>query len=310
MSYNTWGQGWVVQENTFETNWNITLQVGRTALLSEVHTDFSGSSNDMNNLSDWGFNLQIGKMVWERFDMGVEFGFSNYKGYRKNSSNVNYLMLHHLYNNELQDFQPFEIYYDSDIINCTVYAKYNFINFNTWATSFMRLNMYVKLGVGIAFPSSELGYTDKASYEFTGLTHPLYVKGRYPNYQRDAHNFFHPAFGMNYQLSDRFFLSGEVSFQFIGADNIDGIHNFNKNLTPDVPDHLTHEYRIRVYDLTAKFMFGVSYFFNFDSHRKNREKYLPFFSNRYRSYYSKYHNTSTKKDRQERLPFFNDKLKE
>ena len=302
----SFSQGWVVEENNFETNWNITLQIGRTALLSEVNTNFRGSSNDMNNLSDWGFNLQVGKMVWDRFDLGFEFGISNYKGYKNNSSNVNYLMYHYFYNNEESDFQPYTIYYDSGITNFTVFAKYSFINFNTWSRGYLKLNMYLKLGVGIAFPSSELGFSDEVHYVFTGLKHPLYLKGRYPSPSKDSHNFFNPAVGLNYQLSERIFFSAEASFQMIGADNIDGVHNYNNQLRPDVPRETIQDYRVRVYALTAKFMVGATYFFNFDSHKQARIKQMPWFSNRYRSYYSKFHKTSPKKARQDRLPFYKD----
>jgi hypothetical protein len=305
----SYGQGWVVDENNFETNWNFTFQYGRTALLSEVTKDFSGSSNDMNNQSDWGFNLQIAKMVWDQVDLGFEFGVSNYKGYKNFSGNVNWLMLHSTFNNTSNDYQPFPIYYDSDVTNFSFYIKYNFINFSTFTRGYLKLNIYSKLAVGLLLPSVEMGFKDKANYEFTGLSHPLYLKGRYPSPQKDSHFIVSPALGLNYQLSERFFLSAETSFQLIGADNIDGIHNFSTELSPDVTNSITPDYRIDVYDLTAKFMVGVTYFFNFDTHKQQREKDLPWFENRYRSYYSKFHKQTTQKDRQDRLPFYHDQFK-
>lgn len=301
-------QGWVVDENNFETNWNITFQLGRTALLSEVKKDFSGASNDMNNQSDWGFNLQIGKMVLDGMDLGIEFGVSNYKGFKNYSGNVNWLNLHTTFNNANSDYQPFPIYYDSDVTNFSIYAKYNFINFSTFTQGYLKLNLYIKASMGFLLPSVEMGYKDLANYEFTGLKHPLYLKGRYPSPQKDSHFIVSPAVGMNYQLSDRIFLSAESSFQLIGADNLDGVHNFNSDLTPDVPNDLTPLYRVHVWDLTAKFMFGLTYFFNFDTHKQMRQKYMPFFENRYRSYYSKFQKRSSKKQRQERIPFYNDKF--
>lgn len=308
VSVDLFGQAWVSDENNFETNWNITLQVGTTALLSEINTDLGGTSNDMNNQADWGFNFQIAKMVWERFDVGLEFGISNFKGFKNYSSNVNWLNLHTEFNNADVDFQPFAIYYDSDVTNFTLYTKYNFINFNKFSQGYIKLNIYAKLGLGVLFPSVEMGYKDLTSYEFTGLTHPLYIKGRYPEPVKDAHFIFHPALGLNYQLSDRIFLSVESSFQFMSADNIDGIHNFSNLLTPDISNELTPLYRIRVYTMTAKFMLGATYFFNFDTHRQMRKQQMPWFANRYSSYYSKYQNVTSRKDRQERLPFFRDKF--
>ena len=166
------------------------------------------------------------------------------------------------------------------------------------------------MGVGIAYPTVELGFSDMASYYFTGLTHPLYAKGRYDDKKRKAHIFFSPAFGINYQLSDRMFFSAEASLPLIGADYIDGSHNYSKLLTPEVPDHLTHEFLIKTYDMTAKIMIGATYFFNFNGHRKERERLTPWFAYRYRSYYSKYQRPSTKKAKKERLPFFKNKFTE
>lgn len=309
-SFASFGQGWVSDENTFETNWNITFQSGRTALLSEVNKNFSGSSNDMNNQSDWGFNLQIAKMVWERFDLGFEFGVSNYKGFKNSSANVNWLMLHTNFNNMDEDYHPFAIYYDSDVTNFSVYAKYSFINFSTFTQGYLKLNIYAKFSLGLLLPSVVMGFKDRANYEFTGLSHPLYLKGRYPSPQKDSHFIFSPGFGINYQISERIFTSAETSFQLIAADNLDGIHNFNNELTPEIPDNLTPDYRVPVNDLTAKFMIGLTYFFNFDTHKQAREKELPWFESRYRSYYSKFHQPSSKRMRQERLPFFNDKFTE
>lgn len=308
VSNKLFSQAWVSDENNFETNWNFTVQVGTTALLSEINTNFKGTSNDMNNQADWGINLQLAKMVWERFDIGLEFGISNFKGFKNYSGNVNWLNLHTSFNSGPMDFQPYAIYYDSDVTNFTIYTKYNFINFNNFSKGYLKLNIYSKFGIGILFPSVEMGYKDLFSYENTGLSHPLYLKGRNPSPEKDAHFIFHPAVGLNYQLSDRIFLSVESSFQFMSADNIDGIHNFNNLLTPEVPNNMTPAYRIRVFTMTSKFMVGVTYFFNFDSHRQDRMKQMPWFQNRYRSYYSKYQNISSKKSRQERLPFFRDKF--
>lgn len=306
----TSGQAWVVEEKNFGTNWNVSLHIGQTALLSEVKTNFSASSSDMNNLSDWAINLQIGKMVWDQIDIGVEFGHSSYQGYKNNPTNINWLMLHNKFNNETSHFQPHSIYYHSNVTNFSLYGKYSFINFSSWAKGFLRLNVYAKMGIGIAYPSVELGFTDLASYYFTGLKHPLYSKGHYGDTKISVHSILSPAFGVNYQLSSRIFFSAEASLQFIGTDDIDGIHNYNKLLTPDVPDHLTNQYRTNVFEMTAKIMFGATYFFNFNSFRKERERLTPWFVYRYRSYYSKYQRPSTKRAKRERLPFFKNKFKD
>ncbi|HOO84634.1 MAG TPA: hypothetical protein PLS94_08730 [Prolixibacteraceae bacterium] len=282
-------QGWKDETNTIETNWNFTVQLGGTALLSEINKDFSGSNNDMNNLPDWGINFQLAKMLIDQFEAGVEFGFSNYKGYKNHSANVNWLNLHNDFNNEEVDFQPYAIFYDSDLINLTIFGKYNFINFRTWSKGYLKLNLYFKLGMGLGLPSVEMGYTDIKNYELTGLSHPLYLKGRYPRPERDVHGFLSPALGLNYQMSEKLFFSAETSLQFIAADNIDGIHNFGNNLKPELSDEVAAAHRIRVNDMTAKFLIGITYYFNFDTTKGIREKQNPFFKKRSESYYQKYH---------------------
>jgi len=302
------GQGWVVQENTFETNWNMSFQLGPTVLLSEIHSDFSGATNDMNNYLDLSFNFQLGKMVWERFDLGIEIGRSNFRGFKNNPSDISWLTQHPTFNNQEVKFQPYAIYFDSDITNFSIYAKYNFINFSTWARGFLKLNMFVRLSAGLAYVTAETAYSDMASYNFTRLSHPLYAKGRYGNTSLDLKAILIPTFGLNYQISERFFVSGELSMPIIATNNLDGIINYNNLLSPETPLESIEQYRIGVFGLSSKFMVGLTYFFNFDTRRQNREKILPFYSNMYRAYYSKFHRPSSKRIRQERLPFFNEKL--
>ncbi|HPR30439.1 MAG TPA: hypothetical protein PLK12_00025 [Prolixibacteraceae bacterium] len=302
------GQGWLTNENNIETNWNITFQVGPSVLLGELKKDFSGWSNDMNNVADFAFSLQMGKMVFERVDLGLEFGLLNLQGYRINPTNVHYLMRGGYFNNDSVDFQPFPLYYDSDITHLTLFAKYNFINFSSFTLGIIKLNLYAKMGIGIIWISAEMGYRDRANYQLTGLTHPIYSSGRKPRSTKNAHAIFSPAFGLNYQITERIFVSFDASFQFLSADYLDGVRNFSADLDPENTDYLPNKFRIPVYDVTGKFTLGVTYFFNFDTRKQVREKAMPWYFNRYRSYYSKYHQQSSRKARQERLPFFRDKF--
>ncbi len=304
-SISVFGQGWLTEENNFETNWNTTIQVGPTLLVSEINKDFSASLNDMSNLPDVSFNLQLAKMVWERIDLGVEFGLSFYNGYSNNPSGIFFLTRTSLFNNDERSFLPYPVSYKTDVINSSFFIKYNFINFSSFSKGFIELNMYSKFGVGYVFINSELGYREKANYSYTGFTHPLFKQDRFGS---DFYTKFSisPAFGLNYQLSERFFLSFELGFQFINADNIDGVSRYTSELTADVPVEEINNYLIPVYDVTGKFLFGISYFFNFDTRRQTRHLALPFYYNRYRSYYSKFQKKPTKYKLHERLPFYND----
>ena len=298
-------QGWISDENKFVTNWNLTLQTGATLLVGEVNNNFSGLNNNMNNLPQVAINIQMAKMIYERFDLGTEIGISRYQGKNKFPSDVGFLVNSGQYDN----FLPYPINYQSDISNLSIYAKYNFINFRSFETGFIKLNLFVRFGVGIAYISSKLGYEDPANYIIAGLSDPLWASGRYSSSNKKVHFIAGPAIGLNYQLSDRFFISAETSFQVINADYIDGITN-SYNHSGDSPiDQLRQNQNVSC-DVTGKLMFGISYFFNFTAYRKHLSEQYPWFYSRYKSYFSKYQIPSTKKARQDRLPFYNDKFEE
>lgn len=299
------GQGWLTEENNFETNWNTSFQIGPTLLVSEIKRDFTDFSNDMSNMPDICFNLQLAKMVWERIDIGMDLGMSFYNGYRFNPSDVVFLNNTSIFNNDERKFLPYPISYKSDILNLSFFLKYNFINFSSFSKGFIELNMYSKIGLGLALINSELGYREKANYAFTGFSDPLY---RYDRFDSDFYSRFviSPAFGLNYQLTDRIFISFEFGFNFINADYVDGLRRYSSDLTLDIPEENINKYLIPYIDVTGKFLFGVSYFFNFDTRRETRHLALPFYYNRYRSYYSKFQKKPTKYTLHERLPFYND----
>jgi hypothetical protein len=302
----SYSQGWLTEENAFETNWNCTFQIGPTLFIGELKKDFSGFTNDMNNQSDIGYSFQLAKMVWERVDIGFYIGVTNFRGHRENPSDINLLVNSAIYNSNKSHFMSYPIYYDTDILDFSFYSKYNFINFSSFTSGYIKLNLYTKVGFGVIFISSELGYKNRANYTLSALTYPLFTSRK----KKNAHLSLSPSFGMNYQLSDRVFISAEASFQLMNVDYIDGILNLSDDLTPEIDIHLINEYRVPVFGLTSKFMLGITYFFNFDSQRQTRAKAFPWYFNRYRSYYSKFQTPSTKRARQERLPFYNIKFEE
>lgn len=305
LSSSVFGQGWLTEENNFETNWNTSLQIGPTLLVNEIKSDFTDFSNDMSNMPNISINFQLAKMVWERIDIGMDLGLSFYNGYRFNSSDVTFLTNTSIFNTEERKFLPYPISYKSDIINFSFFIKYNFINFSSFSKGFIELNMYSKIGLGLALINSELGYREKANYAYTGFTEPLY---QYDRFSDDFYSRYviSPAFGLNYQLSDRIFLSFELGFNFINADYVDGLRRYSSDLNVETPKESVNKYLIPYIDVTGKFLFGISYFFNFDTRRETRHLALPFYYNRYRSYYSKFQKKPTKYTLHERLPFYND----
>jgi hypothetical protein len=304
------GQGWLTEENNIETNWNVTLQLGSTILLSEIKNDFSGSNTNMTNKPGLGMNIQLSKMVWERVDMGTEFGMMSYSGINKNPTDINFLKLSGNFNNSNAHFLPYPVAYSTDVYNIAVFTKYNFVNLSTYPRSYIKINLYVKVGIGLAYLVSEMGYKEKGNYELSGLTAPLFSSARDLNFFNRISGYVCPAFGINYQISDRIFVSAEMNFLIFNTGLIDGVYNVSKQLPPGIVGPIPNEYLVKVSGVAGKFMVGCTYFFNIDSHRQTRWDAFPWYYNRYRSYFSKYHNPSSKRKIKERLPFYNNEFDE
>lgn len=308
LSFEVLGQGWLTEENNIETNWNVTFQLGSNLLLTEFNKDFSGSDNNMSSRPGLGANIQLSKMIWERIDMGTEFGYTFYNGINENPSSINYLMLSEKFNNSVYQFLPYPVIYHSEIFNLAVYTKYNFINFRTYPRSYIKINLFLRFGIGMIYLSSKLGYKEMINYQLSGLADPLFSSHNELSFLESLHAYISPAVGINYQISDRIFVSAEVSFQFYNTGLVDGVYNISDKLSSEIINPDLEQFEIPVFDLSGKLMFGCTYFFNLDTHRKTRTNALPWYYNRYRSYYSKYHTPASKRKIKERLPFYNNKI--
>jgi hypothetical protein len=303
-------QGWLTEENNISTNWNITFQFGSNLLLGELKKDLSGMNDNMNSTPSWGMNIQLSKMVWERIDLGLELGTMNYSGINKNPSTINYLMYSNNLNSGDNRFLPYPVTYKSNLCNFAVFSKYNFINFSSYITSFIKLNIFLRLGLGITYLSTELNYKEDVNYLLSGLRNPLFSTSLDLNFFKRFQGYIFPSLGANYQISDRIFFSAEMCSQFINTGLIDGVYNVTNQFLSDKNNADIDPYKIPVFDITGKLMIGCTYFFNFDVHRRTRWKAYPWYNNRYRSYFSKYQNPSSKKRIKERLPFYNNNFDE
>lgn len=301
------GQGWVVEENNLETNWNTTLQAGTSALLTEFSTDMRHWGNEMNNSPGMTINFQIAKMVWERVDIGIEAGYSTLNGTKSNPEKIVFLNKHPVFFNNDTGFSPDPLQYNTKLFNYGIFTKYNFINFSTWALGFLKINIYTRFGIGAISYQTELNYSNNDAYVFTGLPSPLYHTNK-QEYAKPLTLYVSPAFGLNYQLNDRIFLSLELSTHLYTTGNFDGVPRFIQGLTPETPPEEIKSYYEPTNTLSAKILLGLTYFFNFNSTNNKRMKEYPWFSSQYRSYYSKYQPKSTNKERQQWLPFYNEKF--
>jgi len=305
----SFSQGWLTEENSISTNWNLTLQVGSNLLLGELKKDFSGMNDNMNSYPGMGVNIQLSKMVWERIDCGLELGTLNFSGINKEPSTINYLMGSTIFNDGEKQFLQYPVIYKSNLYTIAVFSKYNFINFSSYLTSFIKLNIFLRFGMGITYLFSELNYKEKINYKFSGLSSPLFSTTRDLNLINRFGGYLFPSIGVNYQISDRIFFSAEMSSQIISSGLIDGVYNVNDQILVNKGTDI-EKFRIPVFDVTGRIMIGCTYFFNFDVHRKTRWKAYPWYNNRYRSYFSKYQNPSSKRRIKERLPFYNNNFDE
>lgn len=301
------GQAWVVEDNNLETNWNMTFQTGFSALLTEMSSDLGHWGNEMNNSPGTAMNFQIAKMVWERVDIGLEGGYTTLNGTKSNPSKIVFLNQHPFFFNDGKGFRPNPLKYNTRLINYGIFTKYNFINFSTWALGYLKINIYTRLGIGALSYQTELNYTNRNNFAFAVSNTPLY-RATQQEYPRPATFYIYPAFGLNYQLNDRIFLSAELNTHFYSTGNLDGVPHFRDGLTPETSPEAIKSYYDPTNTLSAKILLGVTYFFNFNNTNNKRMKEYPWFSSRYRSYYSKYQPKSTKKERQQWLPFFNEKF--
>jgi hypothetical protein len=307
--YSVKAQGWLVDENTFLTNWNASVQIGTSALLNEVYSNFSGAEEQMNNYPDFAINIQIAKMVYERFDLGIDLGLMHFNGNKNNTSTIEFLNQDPRYFGTGRQFLPYPVHYKSRVSTFLIFSKYNYINFSSFTKGFINLNLYVKAGLGLSVISGELGYIDHGYYIYSRLKHPLYAINRYDMMDYIPKPLISAGMGVNYQVNHRIFLSAEFSFQTIFSTVIDIVPNYKDGLLRNMTYEEAGQYRQTGISFTGKFMVGATYFFNFDIYRRKHMRYLPFYHNRYRSYYSKFQTSEKKRISKARLPFFTDKLK-
>ncbi|NLU38964.1 MAG: hypothetical protein GXX78_08755 [Bacteroidales bacterium] len=301
-------QGWLTEENNIEINWNFTIQGGASLLLGELKRDFSGSENAMKNLPDFGLNIMLGKMVWERIDLGFEAGFSNCRGSNGYPSTIHYLTHSVRFNNTQSMFLPYPVMYQTSLYSAGPFIKYNFINFSSYRRSFIKLNLFARLGLGASYLESEMGYKEKVNYVLSGLSEPFFSSEEELSLMKRISVSITPSVGLNYQLNERIFFSVELGFLFNSSGLIDGVYNTKSTASPEVPNPIPVANNIPVFSFAARVMLGCTYFFNFDTHRKDMKNAWPFYYNRYRSYFSKYHTPASKRIIRERLPFYNPRL--
>lgn len=304
------GQGWLVDENTFETNWNLSLQAGTSALFTEIKSNFSGMSNQMNNLPGWAFHLQLAKMAYERFDIGADAGMMQLKGISSNPNHITYLNNHPRFFTGSGQFKPYPIFFQSQIISLSIFAKYNFINFSSFSKGYINLNLYIKGGIGAACIVGETGYQEKGYYPITGLESPLYAINCYGYFDYTPVMLINTALGIHYQINKRVFVSAELSVQAVGSSLVNALPNYKTGLDRSLSIDEAELFRQKTLGFTGKFMMGATYFFNFNSTKKKQLRYLPFYHNRYRSYYSKYQTTENNRIRKTYHPFYTKKLKD
>jgi hypothetical protein len=303
----TSAQGWLVQENTIATNWNVSVQVGRGFLVNEYNLSQHSAGNEMNHQFGWNAGIRFAKMIFKQADLGLECNYSTFKGYNYFPIKVVYLNNHSLFNTDERAFLAKPILYNSEMGSFVPFFKYNFINFSTYPRGYSSVNVYIQTGVGIGLISAKMGYEDAGNYAVSELKAPLFKSGKFSDGIAPTAMV---SLGINYQLNKRIFLSFETNLQFVYSDILDGVPNYSTELEPFLDLDMAESFRQKQLATTGRVLIATTYFFNFDTTSKKRGRLLPWYSNRYRSYYSRYQYRSTEKDRKLRLPFYGKELVE
>jgi hypothetical protein len=288
-------------QNDWLKNWVVGSSGGVSYLAMELKKDLTQASMDMNSLPDLTYSFHIYKRLSKKFDLGLEYRKAFFNGYKKFSENANWLMYSTRFNNELVDFKPYPIYYNTSTSFFAVDGKLNFLNLYSKRYNFLNMNFYLRGELGISYVGVEMGYRDRASYEGTGLDHPIYEKGQGKHPQKDSYLAYSLGFGFHHQFSPRWSYFSEFSLFFVSNDYLDGIHNYN--LVTQAGGTQTLQ-RVGVYDTIGILRFGFNYQFDLAKAKKKEGTNPTQWTTKKKGYQNEYYlNKKNIKQKGSDLPF-------
>jgi hypothetical protein len=259
-----WGQN-----SSILKNWTVGANGGLSYLVMELEKNFQNSYVEMNSQAAGTFSFHVTKVINYNLDVSVEYNGTFFSGYKRNPSNVNWLMKSYFFNNERADFEPYPVEYHTELRTVFGKVKYHLSPFYSYRKNYTNTNLYYVGGIGWSSIGVELAFSNPEDAALTGLRNPLFAKGGEGRTPRSTYVSFMSGVGLRFLLSERFALDLEANVSLIDADYLDGVHNYRSDLTPEInTGDLAEGYRVPVYDIVGSFQIGLSY--QFDLKRKSQ----------------------------------------
>lgn len=224
---------------------NFGAKIGGSKLLGEIPKGQSGIINEFNNKIGLTSGFEISKYISPRWEIGIDFMFSNLKG---DTSNPEFSA------EGVQPGIPSEINdpveYANKLIGQNIYFRYYFKP----TTSEGYFIPFVKAGGGYSNYYSKFKYTDAADDDllfgkgkegYTDLSTPLFILGT----------------GFKSTISKNIYILTSIDFNMVPYDFLDVVHNYAED-----------ESRLETTGLFTEFKIGIFYTISGPERKKENEK--------------------------------------
>lgn len=240
-------------------DWRVGTIGGINYLATEIKKDFSTTSVQMNSGMNSTFGIHIDKRFTGNVELGIEFEKNYYYAEKTYPNKINWLIYDSRFNNETSHFVVAPIYSKSNTSTWFINVGYNLPNFRKSDKTPGNSNLFIKGGIGFTSIGVETGYIDQANYAKAALPDPFYEKGQGIHSLKDVYGSLHIGTGVNYYLSPRFSISGELLFLFVSNDYLDGVQNYEVTTLPNGTVNLNRQ---EVYSTIGEIRVSISYHFN------------------------------------------------
>ena len=302
-------QGWIVDENSFEKNWNVSFSGGPSWFMGEITQNAFDLTQQSNQNMGFSYGFDISKMILHRLHLGIDYRLVDYTGFNEQPDDLLFFTRYSEFNKNGKQFIINPIKLISQQESYSLFLKYNLPNFQSIEKGISRFGPYIVAGAGIGYTSASASYFKQSYYDGTNLNDPFFEKGQGRDPLNDFSFTFNLGAGINYQMSKRLFFSFDVRLYRSTTDLLNGVHNFDETLTPEMSaEQAWSMSHVKTSALYTNFSFGVSYYFNFEPVTDIEIDRYPWYENQYRSYYSKQLGSEHKWEKQRRYPFYQDKF--
>jgi hypothetical protein len=224
---------------------NAGVKIGGSKLLGEIPTDFSDIINEFENKTGFATAIEISKYFTQKWEFGVEIGYSNLNGSTLTSE----------FSAEgVQAGIPAEITepteYNNKLFGQNAFFRYYFKP----ASLKSAFIPFIKTGVGYLNYNSQFKYINssnddllfgKGTEGYTKLSTPLIIIGT----------------GFKSTISPKIYLVSSIDFNMVNYDFLDVIHNYNNE-----------KVRLKMIGLFTEFKVGIFYTINKPDSNKNNQK--------------------------------------